>query len=239
MLKKMVIVTAVLLMASSAYATGLGWSPNKFGNLPATTIKDPADPNKTIPNPAYEALWGTDRTVDWERNSNDHQRKGESWNWPATYDFVPISEIRVRMDIGFWIRLNNCWTNRNLDVKQRTISSYGGQITCAAQTNVATEWKADFKKNDNIDFGGSWKSKAVVDPATLAATGTSTKDLTIKLMLYDIDLKSLPAGTNCLHVGNVVISVRPTVRPNQFMSGCGGSYPQYAPPPIDSGIAWW
>jgi len=234
MLKKMLVVAAILLMAGTVFGA---YNPNKFGNLPSQTIPDPADPNVTIPNPAYEALYGTDRSVDWESDGNNLQRKGESWNWPATYDFVPITEVNVRMDVGFWIRVTNCSTNRNIDLKQRQIRMYGGQITCSAYTNVATEWKADFKKKSGIDLGG-YSHKAAVDPSTFdAAPGGKT--ITIKLRLNDVDLKNLPAGQNCLNIGTVVVSVRPTVRPNSFMSGCGGSYPVYAPPPIDSSIPWF
>jgi len=216
MLKKMVAIAAVLLVAGSVFGA---YDANKFGTF---------DPNNI----------SADRTVDWEGDGNNVQRKGESWNWPATYDFVPITEVKVQMDVGFWIRLLDCSTNRIIKLKQRQIRQYGGSLTCNAQTNVNTEWKADFKKKDGIDFG-SYSWKAAVDPAKLENTKGASKPITIKVMLNDVDLKNLPAGTNCLDVGTVVVSVRPDVRPNLFMSGCGGSYPVYSPPPIDSTIGWW
>ena len=235
MFKRIMVVAAILLMAGTVFGA---YNPNKFGNLPSQTIPDPADPNLTIPNPAYEALYGTDRTVDWEGDGNNVQRKGESWNWPASYDFVPITEVKVQMDVGFWIRLTDCSTNRKIKLKQRLIREYGGSITCKAYTNVATEWKADFKKKSGIDLGG-YGAKAAVDPSKFDATGGSSKTITIKVRLKDVDLKNLPAGQTCLDIGTVVVSVRPTVRPNSFMSGCGGSYPVYSPPPIDSSIPWF
>jgi hypothetical protein len=237
MLKKMLVVAAILAMAGTVFGA---YNPNKFGDLPSKTIPNPNDPNgPAIPNPAYTALEGTDRTVDWESDGNNVQRKGESWNWPATYDFVPITEVTVRMDVGFWIRLTDCSTNRRIDLKQIQIRRYGGSLTCNAYTNVATEWKAEFKKKSDINLGGGYGAKAAVDPSTFDATGGSAKKITIKLRLDDVDLGDLPAGQNCLTIGTVLVSVRPTVRPNSFMSGCGGSYPVYAPPPTDSSIPWF
>jgi hypothetical protein len=101
MLKKMLVVTAVLLMAGTAFG---GWN-SKFTN--------PVDAN----HPAT-----FDRTVDWEvntDNSNITQRKGEVWNWPASYDFVEIGKVNVRMEVGFWIKLD-CKDNQNLTLKQKS-----------------------------------------------------------------------------------------------------------------------
>jgi hypothetical protein len=242
MLKKMLMVAAVLMVASTAFGA---WSANKFTtNVPPMTIPDPCDPTKTIPNPAYadfnKANYGTDRTVDWEQDGNSTQRKGESWNWPATYDYVPICDVRVQMDVGFWIQITGCRDNI-IKLKQRMINQYGGQTTCTAYTNVATQWKADFIRKDGIDLGGYDKS-AAVDPSTFDAA-PGGKSIVIKLKMWDVDLKNLPAGTNCLDIGVVRVSVRPTVRPNAFMSGCGGSYPVYSPPPVlnngQDGMTWW
>lgn len=243
MLKKIVVVAAILLMAGTVFG---GWSANRWSTqVPSKTIPDPCDSSKQIPNPAYDdfnkANLGTDRTVDWEADGNHRQRKGESWNWPATYDYVPITEVKVQMDVGFWIKVSDCSTNKVIKLKQRMINQYGGSVGCKAYTNVATQWKADFKKKDGIDLGGYDKS-AAVDPSTFDAA-PGGKDITIKLKMWNVDLAKLPAGTNCLDIGTVVVSVRPTVKPNLFMSGCGGSYPVYSPPPVlnngQDGMIWW
>jgi hypothetical protein len=243
MLKKIVVIAAVLMMAGSVFGA---WSANKFTTqVPPKTIPDPCKPGSTLPNPDYAAFdkanYGTDRTVDWESDGNATQRKGESWNWPATYDYVPICDIRVQMDVGFWIKITGC-RDSIIKLKQRMVNQYGGQTTCTAQTNVATQWKAEFVKKEGFDLGG-YNKEAAVDPSTFDATGASTKVLTVKLKMWDVDLKNLPAGTNCLDIGWVRLSVRPTVRPNSFMSGCGGSYPIYSPPPVlnggQDGMVWW
>jgi hypothetical protein len=247
MLKKMIVVMAILAMTGTVFGA---WSAGKFNynrgfdNLPAQTIPDPKDPNKTIDNPAWLQLVadskdigsGFNRTVDWESDGNATQRKGESWNWPASYDFVPICDIRVRMDVGFWIRVNGCQDNI-IRLKQRMINQYGGQTTCRAFTNVATEWKASFVKRDEVNLGG-YNGEAAVDPSKFDAA-PGGKDIVIKVRLKDVDLSNLPAGTNDLNIGYARVSVRPTVRPNAFMSGGSQSYPVYAPPPTDSTIPWW
>jgi hypothetical protein len=246
MLKKMVIVLAILAMTGTVFG---GWSANKFGNLPPTKVPDPKDPNKMIDNQEWLDLVDAantggktfDRTVDWESDGNSTQRKGESWNWPATYDYVPICDIRVQMDVGFWIKIVGCRDNI-IKLKQRMINQYGGQTTCKAYTNVATQWKADFIRKDTIDLGGYDKS-AAVDPSTFGPKPDG-QEIVIKLKMWDVDLKNLPAGTNALDIGVVRVSVRPTVRPNAFMSGNSQNYPVYAPPDVDGkgydkNVTWW
>jgi len=218
MLKKMLVVAAILLMAGTTFA---GWN-SKFGNF---------DPNNI----------SSDRTVDYEQYNNDQlfQRKGEVWNWPASYDFVEIAKITVRMEVGFWIKLD-CKNDKNLlTLKQRSINEYGGKTTCKAYTNVATEWKVSFSKKSDVNLGGDWDKSVAVDPSTFAATGNTGQDLTIKMKLWGVSLASLTPSKNCLEIGTITVSVRPTVRPNTFMSGCSGSYPVYSPPPYNSDATWW
>ncbi len=233
MLKKMLVVAVILAMTGTVWA---GWN-SKFGtDVPPKTIKapDPADPNKEIdiPNPAYEALWGTDRSVDFEQWNSDQlfQRKAEVWNWPASYDFVEMAKITVRMEVGFWIKLD-CRDHNVLTLKQKSINEYGGKTTCHAYTNVATEWKASFSKKSGVELGGDWDKEVKVDPATFNATGNSGKDISITMKLWGVSLAALTPNKDCLEIGTITVSVRPTVRPNTFMSGCSGSYPVYSPPP--------
>ncbi len=247
MLKKMLVVAAILAMTGTVFGA---WSANKFStSVPQQTITDANGVQQ--PNPASTAFdqanYGTDRTVDWESDGNSTQRKGESWNWPATYDYVPICDIRVQMDVGFWIKIVGCKDNI-IKLKQRMINQYGGQTTCTVYTNVDTQWKAEFIKKDTIDLG-SYSKEAAVDPSTLANTKGLGKTITIKLKMWDVDLSKLPAGTNNLDVGVVRVSVRPTVRPNVFITNTSGAtYPVYSPPTnsstgasqgYDTNVTWW
>ena len=212
MLKKMLFVVGVLLMVSPAFA---GFS----------TFHGTFNPESI----------GSDRSVDWERDDKNMQRKAEVWNWPASYDEIPIATINVRMEVGFWIRLDGC-QNQNLDLKQVAIDKYQGQIGCTAKTNVATVWSASFSKKDGIDLGGYEVDYAYVDPSAFAAT--SSKSVAVKLGLKSVNLQNLTPSGSCLTIGTLTVKVKPDVRPNLFMSGCSGSgagfgaadYTYYAPP---------
>jgi len=216
MLKKVLFVVGVLMMATPAFAS---W----------TIVHGAFNP---------EAIT-SDRSVDWERDGDNIQRKAETWNWPASYDAIPICILNVRMEVGFWIRLDGC-RNKNIDLKQVQIDKYQGRITCTAKANVATVWSAEFTKNDGIDlsYGVDY---CLVDPSSLPGPTTGTP-IVVKLGLKDVNLQNLTPSNSCWVIGKVTVKVKPDVRPNQYMSGCSGdgagfgtpTYPYYAPPPVQS-----
>jgi hypothetical protein len=244
MLKKMLVVAAILAMAGTVF--GAQWNFNFSTQVPSKTIPDPCNPGKTLPNPDYAAFdkanYGTDRTVDWEvwsDNNNLAQRKSEIWNWPATYDWVQMGIITVKMDVGFWIKLD-CRDTNVLVLKQRQINQYGGQTTCKAYTNVATEWKADWSKKSGVDLGGSFDKTVSLSPTTFNATGNTAQILTIKMKAWNVELYSLTPQKDCVEIGTIKLSVRPSIKPNIFMSGCSDmSYPVYSPPPATADVVWW
>jgi hypothetical protein len=212
MLKKMLFVASILMMVSPAFAA---WS-TYHGTFNPENIS-------------------SDRSVDWERDDKNMQRKAEVWNWPASYDSIPIATINVRMEIGFWIRLDGC-QNQNLVLKQIEINKYQGSITCKAKTNVATVWEASFAAKSGV-LGGWEKDYCKVDPPSFPATGSGGKDIKVMLGLKNVDLSGLTPSSNT-DVGTVTVKVKPDVRPNVFMGGESGSgakfgqpdYEYYAPP---------
>ena len=245
MLKKMLVVAAILAVAGTT-AFG-GWNFKFTGDVPPKTIVD-AD-GATVPNPAYDtfntANYGTSRTVDWEVDADNAyitQRKGEVWNWPATYDYVKIGEINVRMEIGFWIKLD-CQGDRNMTLKQRTINTYAGQSVCTSTTNVATDWDADFTRNTNGEaLFNSDRVAVSISPKTNVPAGTTQH--TIKVKIWDVRLAGttttpMTPSKDCINIGVVNIKVRPAVKPNKFMSGGSGEYPVYSPPPATEGVPWF
>jgi len=211
MMKKVLFVLAVLMMVSPAFGA---WSRV----LPAI------DPNNIR----------ADQTVDWEVDGNSRQRKAETWNWPASYDFVPICDIRVQMDVGFWIRLDGC-RDQIIKLQQKYINEYYGETTCTAKTNVDTAWEAEFFKYDNINLGTSYNAyhgTASVTPNKLPNTKGAGKTLTIGLRLWEVDLSNIfpNQADRCTEIGKVTVRVKPDVRPNYFMNSCSGQkYPVYAP----------
>ena len=56
---------------------------------------------------ARDYVTPTGSTVDWEYDGSSSEVKSESYNWPATYDFQDICVIPVKMDVGYWIKVNN------------------------------------------------------------------------------------------------------------------------------------
>ena len=155
-------------------------------------------------------------TVDWEFDGNHSERKAESWNWPATYDYQDICVIPVRMDVGFWIKVNGCKDLR-LDLKQVEIHKYSGCVDVTLVSNVNIKLSVSWSKKSGVDLGG-YSSSVSVTPSSLAAPGGT---VSVCLTLSSVDLSKLLGGTNCFEVGSVTLKVRPDVTP-QLAAGCGG-----------------
>jgi len=155
---------------------------------------------------------------DWEYDSNNSERKAESWNWPASYNWVDVCTIPVRMDVGFWVKVNGCQTLK-LDLKQRDIHSYVGSVTVGIVTNTNIKLQAYWTKTATQSFG-SYGNSVGVSPNTLNAS-TSTQNVVISLTLTNMDLSALPGGSNCFQVGTVTLQVVPNMLPT-LAGGCGG-----------------
>ncbi len=154
-------------------------------------------------------------TVSTASDSSSTEIKSESYNWPATYTAQAICVIPVKMDVGFWIKVNNA-TALVLKLKQVEIHKYTGtvdvSITCNVSINLSVVWTGDASVNL-----GSYSSSASVSPSTLDAPGGTA---TVSLTLSNVDLSNLTGGTNCVQVGTVTLKVAPNVTP-QLAGGCG------------------
>jgi hypothetical protein len=146
--------------------------------------------------------------VDWEYDGATSERKAESYNWPATYDYQDICVIPVRMDVGFWIKVNGCKDLR-LNLKQVEIHKYSGSVDVSINCNVNIKLSVSWSKADGVNLGGYWSS-AGVSPSTLDAPGGT---VTVSLTLGGVDLSNLQGGQNCLQVGTVTLKVAPNVTP--------------------------
>jgi hypothetical protein len=163
---------------------------------------------------AREYVTPSGSTVDWEYDGANSERKAESWNWPASYNSQEICVIPVRMDVGFWIKVNGC-KDLKLDLKQVEIHKYQGQVDVSIVTNVNIKLSASWSKASGMPTMN--QDYLSVTPSTLDAPGGT---VTIKLGLKDVDLSGLAGGTNCLQVGTVTLKVTPNVTP-QLAGGCG------------------
>jgi hypothetical protein len=155
--------------------------------------------------------------VNWEYDGNTSERKAESWNWPATYDWQDLCVIPVKMDVGIWIKLIDCKT-RELKLKQVEIHKYTGSVTVGVVTNTAMEIGAYWTKTTTLSLG-NYGNSVSVSPSTLTPS-CSTQNVTITLTLSSVDLCALPGGTNCFVVGTVTVRVRPNFKPT-LAGGCG------------------
>jgi hypothetical protein len=153
-------------------------------------------------------------TVDWEYDGNHSERKAESWNWPATYDYKEVCVIPVRMDVGFWIKVIDC-KDKKLNLKQIEIHKYAGSVDLAIQCNVNIQLSASWSKASGMPTMN--QDSLSVTPSTLDAPGGT---VTVYLKLKDVDLGGLAGGQNCLQVGTVTLKVRPNVKP-VLAGGCG------------------
>ncbi len=148
---------------------------------------------------------------EWDGHNNI---KGESWNWPAEYKYQPVCVIPVKMDVGFWVRVKGC-KDAVLKLHQDQIRKYSGEITLTIQCNVSIDLKVDFAKLSGMPFNTDF---AKITPSHLDPTGG---DVVVSVGLKDVDMagwKAEQVGT-CIQVGNVTISVRPSVAP-QLAGAC-------------------
>jgi hypothetical protein len=162
---------------------------------------------------ARDYVTPTGSTVDWEYDGATSERKAESYNWPASYNAQDICVIPVRMDVGFWIKVNGC-KDLKLNLKQVEIHKYSGSVDVSINTNVNIKLSASWSKDANVNLGGYGNSVSV-NPSTLDAPGGT---VTVSLTLTNVDLSNLQGGQNCLQVGTVTLKVTPNVTPCL----CGG-----------------
>ncbi|MCX5646015.1 MAG: hypothetical protein NTZ17_15250 [Phycisphaerae bacterium] len=162
---------------------------------------------------------GTNGSVDWEttdggNSTGPFEVKGENYNWPATYDFVTAATIRVRMEVGFWIKFNtkDAW----LTLKQVEIHKYAGSVTFAVQNNVNVEVHASFAKLDGMP-GMEVDSLSLNEGGDTAQINAPGANLKVYLKIKNVDLSAFNADTQvgkCIQIGLVTLTVRPLVRPN-------------------------
>jgi hypothetical protein len=152
--------------------------------------------------------------VDWEYDGATSERKAESYNWPATYDYQDICVIPVRMDVGFWIKVNGCKDLR-INLKQVEIHKYSGCVDVSINSNVNIRLSTSWAKKDGVDLGGYGNSTSVT-PNTLDAPGGT---VTVCVTLTSVNRQNLQGGQNCFEVGTVTLRVRPNVTP-VLAGGC-------------------
>ncbi len=145
--------------------------------------------------------------VDVEQWDGNNNIKGESWSWPAEYKFQPVCVIPVKMDIGFWVRIEGC-KDCVIKMKQNAIRKYSGSIDLNVKCNVKIDLAVDFASVvDGINDAG-----ASITPNQLDVPGGT---VTVSAWVNNFDIANsakLQVGT-MIKVGEVTIKVRPAVAP--------------------------
>jgi hypothetical protein len=162
--------------------------------------------------------------VNWEYDGATSERKAESWNWPATYDLQDICVIPVKLDVGFWIRVNGC-KDLELKLKQVEIHKYSGSVEVSITTNVNIRLGVSWSKDADINLPDYGHSESVSPSSLDAPGGTVVVSVTLTNVKLDEIIKSsrdggVAAGQNCVHVGTITLRVRPNVTP-VLAGGCG------------------
>jgi hypothetical protein len=156
----------------------------------------------------------TNSAVNWQFDGSNSEVKAESYNWPAAYIPQDICVIPVKMDVGYWIKVNNA-KDLVLKLKQVEIHKYSGSVDVTLVCNVNIKLSVVWTKDANINLGG-YSASASVTPSSLAAPGGTT---TVSLALSNVDLSNLQGGQTCLQVGTVTLKVVPDVTP-ALAGGC-------------------
>jgi len=247
MFKKSLLVVIVVLLAGAGYArdyvprtrslAGAGYARDyvtSAGSLAGagyardypTPRRDYVTPAGSLAGAGYvrDYVTPTGSTVDWEYDGSNSERKAESWNWPATYDLQDICVIPVKLDVGFWIRVNGC-KDLELKLKQVEIHKYSGSVEVSITTNVNIKLGVSWSKDADINLPDYGHSESVSPSSLDAPGGTVVVSVTLTNVKLDEIIKSsrdggVAAGQNCVRVGTITLRVRPNVTP-VLAGGCG------------------
>jgi len=174
----------------------------------------------TIPLTAQGGgLPGTQGWVAWEKdNSNTNiERKAESWSWPAQYIAQNIMEIPVKMDVGFWIRVNGS-SDLVMKLKQIEIHKYSGSLDVTVVTNYSMIMTVSMTITASLSSSVSSTCKINGADSLVISSGTTT--FTITEVLTSVDISNLPGGNTCYQVGYITLKAVPNVTP-YLVGGCG------------------
>jgi len=133
---------------------------------------------------------------------NDVSFKSHGFSWTKVYTPVEISgvNVKVKMDIGYWIKIPN---GKKLEIKlgQDDIYTYSGNTDMTVMSNFALTLSSEITKTGTVDG----KYTSWVSPADLGAGTNVTK---VYAKLENADLSGTTVG-NDVHVADIKIKVVP------------------------------
>jgi len=125
-------------------------------------------------------------------------------DWPTTEpQYIPqkVCDIKVIMDVGYWIECVN--QNDKLKLNQDGIHDYSGCLTIHMKSNFAAHLTAEINATGAI--GGDY-SITKLDPADIPSGST---DVELCVKLENADLSGQAGGSSDVHVATVTIKVVP------------------------------
>jgi hypothetical protein len=216
-MKKMLLVVALVALMVPAvfardYLTGSGSFPSTGSAMWNQDSNSPGNSTQST-------------QPDRERDDSKYEIKAENYNWPASYDFVDAAIIPVKMEIGYWIKIDV--KDKTIKLKQMEIHKYAGSVDVGVISNTAIEIKARFDKIAGMP--GNLKQDALYlgvvagnppqNNTTFSDTikinaGTATIRVSLRLWIDgDFAFDSSLVG-QCKQVGNITLSVRPQAKPS-------------------------
>ena len=139
-------------------------------------------------------------------------------DWPFEYKALDLCTMKIYMDVGHFVQLKDC-SDRSIHLKQVTCTSIGKSNTddfpCYRDCE-AFKVRANFAailggRVDKLDPTGLLKETRVTwvgDKFQISGTG-SWEDLEVCVDVWDAEIWKAAEPTNKLHVGNLVITVKP------------------------------
>jgi hypothetical protein len=121
--------------------------------------------------------------------------------WPTTYAAVPITEIPVVMDVGYWVKIKD-QDKLKIKLNQDGIHDYSGCDDMKVQCNFNVILSCSISASGSVP--GKY-SCSISQPAIDAPGATVDVCATLK----EADLSKTPGGTNGIQVATVKISVIP------------------------------
>jgi hypothetical protein len=123
--------------------------------------------------------------------------------WPCALIAQEITQIPVKMDIGYWIRIKD---QGSLSIKlaqlEGEIHKFKGCTDMKVETNFKVELSASISSTGAV--GGSYGVS--LDPSILEIGNSTVK---VCATLNDANLGAKPAGSKNVHVATVKIKVVP------------------------------
>ena len=153
----------------------------------------------------------------------DPQTEPDGWPWTKTitYDPYEICTIKVKLEVGYFVQIEDCGDIDDLKLKQVICDDsddfpcYEGCTTFKARANFPAFFGADFEENDlgrddgQEYIGGNWDIEwDGTDDNEIEGDG-QWEDLKICMTAWNVNLAISGSTDGSVTIGKIVITVKP------------------------------